>query len=130
MITPDGTLLIVGETLAGRYTAFPIGENGVLGAGRVWAEVKGRSPDGCTLDADGAIWFADASGGGVVRVKEGGEIVEVIETAQTAYACTLGGQDGRSLFIVTSPSPPTPGLKPGSGKIWTVRVDVPHAGRP
>jgi sugar lactone lactonase YvrE len=130
VITPDGAVLIVGETLAARYTAFPIGEGGVLGEGRVWAEVEGRSPDGCTLDADGAIWFADASGGGVVRVKEGGEIVDVIETPNTAYACALGGDDGKTLFIITCSSPPMPGLAAGSGKIWTVEVDVPHAGRP
>ncbi len=130
VITPDGAWLIVGETLAARYRAFPIGEDGTLGAGRVWAEVPGRSPDGCTLDADGAIWFADASGGGVVRVKEAGEVVEVIETPDTAYACMLGGEDGRTLFIVTCASPPNAGLAPGSGKIWAVQVDVPHAGRP
>ena len=65
VITPDGAWLIVGETLAARYTAFPIGDRGDWERERSWAEVKGRSPDGCTLDAEGAIWFADASGGGV-----------------------------------------------------------------
>jgi sugar lactone lactonase YvrE len=130
VITPDGAWLIVGETLAARYTAFPIGGDGALGEGRLWAEVKGRGPDGCTLDAEGAIWFADAGGGGVARVRAGGEIVEVIDTPDTAYACMLGGEDGTTLFILTSPSLPTPRLVPGSGKIWSVQVDVPHAGRP
>jgi sugar lactone lactonase YvrE len=130
VITPDGRTLIVGETLAGHYRAFPIRDDGSLGASRIWARVPGRSPDGCVLDADGAIWFADASRGEVARVREGGEITDVIATPDHAYACTLGGADGRQLFVLTCPTPPMPDLVAGSGRLWTVPVDVAHAGRP
>jgi sugar lactone lactonase YvrE len=130
VITPDGRTLIVGETLAAHYRAFPINDDGGLGESRIWAEVPGRSPDGCVLDADGAIWFADASRGEVVRVREGGEITDVIPTPDHAYACTLGGDDGRKLFVLTCSGPPMPDLVPGSGRLWSVPVDVPHAGRP
>jgi sugar lactone lactonase YvrE len=130
VITADGRTLIVGETLAAHYRAFPIDDDGDLGESRIWAEVPSRSPDGCVLDADGAIWFADASRGEVVRVREGGEITDVIETPDHAYACTLGGDDGRDLFVLTCSGPPMPGLAAGSGRLWSTRVDVPHAGRP
>lgn len=54
----------------------------------------------------------------------------VIETPDTAYACCLGGDDGRTLYLVTAPGPPSPDLVSGNGKLYTVRVDVPHAGLP
>ncbi len=82
------------------------------------------------LDAEGAIWFADASRGEVVRVHEGGDITDVIATPDHAYACTLGGAGGRQLFVLTCPTPPMPGIAAGSGRLWTVGVDVAHAGRP
>ena len=129
VITPDGRLLIVGESLGRRYRAFPIDADGTLGPSRVWADLDGRAPDGCTLDADGAIWFANAIGREVVRVREGGEVIEVIETPDPAYACCLGGDDGCTLFLVTALGPPA-GLAPGDGKLYKVAVDVPHAGLP
>ena len=125
VITADGRTLIVGETLAARYTAFDIAPDGSLGASRLWAEVPGRSPDGCTADAEGAIWFADASAPEVVRVREGGEITEVLRFPQTCYACALGGADGRTLYVLTCSSTPKPDLPVGSGQLWRVRVDVP-----
>lgn len=130
VITPDGRWLIVGESIGRRYRAFPINGDGTLGHGRVWAEVGERAPDGCTLDAEGAIWFADAIGRELVRVKESGEIVELVETPETAYACCLGGDDGRTLFFVTAPGPPMGDLEPGHGKLYRCTVDVPHAGLP
>ncbi|MCB0994748.1 MAG: SMP-30/gluconolactonase/LRE family protein [Acidimicrobiales bacterium] len=130
VITPDGATLIVGESLARRYRAFTIGENGHLLDGRVWAETPERSPDGCTLDADGAIWFANATRGEVARVLEGGRITDTVELPDTAYACALGGVSGTTLYVATSPSVPLPGLAPGGGRIWTIEADVGHAGRP
>ena len=130
VITPDGRTLVVGESLAHRYRAFAIRDDGSLTDPRVWAEVPDRSPDGCALDAEGAIWFANASRGEVVRVLEGGHIVETIDVPDVAYACALGGADGRTLFVATSPSVPYAHLQPGGGRVWQVEVDVPHAGLP
>jgi sugar lactone lactonase YvrE len=143
VISPSGETLIVGESQGGRFRAFPISPNGNLGQSQVWSDLGDRHPDGCTLDAEGGIWFADCAGVGekepgatglrarrVVRVLEGGEITDVIETPDTAWACGLGGEDGRTLFVATAPLPPTNALEPGHGRIWSVAVDVPHAGLP
>jgi len=130
VITPDGRTLIVGESLARRYRAFPINPDDSLGESRVWAELDKRSPDGCTLDADGAIWFANAGGKEVVRVLPGGEITDVLETPETAYACTLGGPDGRTLLVATSPSPPRNDVEPGAAHLWRTTVAVPRDGYP
>jgi sugar lactone lactonase YvrE len=131
VITPDGTTLIVGETFARRATAFTIAADGTLHDRRVWAELGDVLPDGCTLDAEGAIWFADARGTTVVRVREGGEVTDRVEVGQHAYACMLGGDDGRTLFVVAADTAQDGEAEgAGTGTIRTLRVDVPHAGRP
>ena len=128
VITPEGDMLIVGETLGRRFTAFPIKADGSLGASWVWADLGERSTDGCTLDSEGAIWFAD--GNGVARVLQGGRITDVIEAPEPAYACALGGENGKTLFTLTSPGHPTRDFRPGQAHIWKVEVDYAHAGRP
>ena len=136
VITPDGATLIVGETFGSRMTAFPILEGGLLGSPRVWAEAPGVYPDGCCLDEAGGIWVADAGGGDGIRILEGGEITDRIPMpdlgrSQKAYACMLGGDDGRILHCITAPSAReinTAGV--GGGAIWTVRVEYPRAGLP
>ncbi|MBW2419751.1 MAG: SMP-30/gluconolactonase/LRE family protein [Deltaproteobacteria bacterium] len=131
VITPDGTTLIVGETIGARYTAFDIGDDGQLSGRRVWAELPGHFPDGCSLDAGGGIWFADAGGKGCLRAVEGGEITNRIETDQTPYACALGGDDGRTLFILTAPTAAAGELTgKGLGRLEMTRVEHPHAGLP
>jgi sugar lactone lactonase YvrE len=130
VITADGALLIVGESRAARYQAFPILSDGTLGPARLWANVEGRVPDGCTLDAEGAIWFADAGGNGVFRIAEGGEVLDSVETPDPAFACMLGGASGSSLYILTSPSRPVPGAEAGKGRLWRVHVCAPRAGWP
>ena len=118
-------------------TAFTIGADGTLRDRREWAALDGVSPDGCSLDAEGAIWTANPSvghGGGageVVRIREGGTIVQHIAMPMTAYACTLGGADGCTLFVATAPGGiPEETAGRGGGVMVSVRVDVPHAGRP
>lgn len=131
VITPDGRTLIVGETFGKRATAFSIADDGTLHDRRLWAELGEVLPDGCTLDAEGAIWFADAGGTEVVRVREGGEVTDRVEVGQHAFACALGGDDGRTLFVVAADSARDGEAQgTGSGTIRTLRADVPHAGLP
>ena len=126
VITPDGSTLVIAETFGGRFSAFPLDADGCPGEGREWAPVPGAAPDGCTLDSDGGIWFADAAGSGLVRVLEGGTITDRLPTPQPAYACMLGGDDGRTLFILTAPGAGADRAGTGEGCIWTTTVE--HAG--
>ena len=131
VITSDSATLIVGESYAHRYRAFPIAADGSLGPGRMWADMgEGHNPDGCTLDADGGIWFANCVATHVARVVEGGGITATIEIPEpTPWACTLGGTDGRTLFVFSCSGWPTT-AQPGDGRIWITQVDVRHAGLP
>ncbi|MEY2462431.1 MAG: hypothetical protein QOH64_569 [Acidimicrobiaceae bacterium] len=131
VITPDGSTLIVGESFGEGYEAFTINADATLGNRRRWADTPGESPDGCTLDAEGAIWFADAGGKQVVRVLEGGEITHRVPAPMPTFACALGGEDGRTLFILCAPSArPERVAGQAAGAIYTMEVDVPHAGLP
>jgi sugar lactone lactonase YvrE len=133
VITPDGMTLIVAETLALRLTAFDLYTDGTLDNRRVWADLSGllAAPDGICLDADGAVWIANATAPQCLRVAEGGEILETVDTTQTAFACMLGGDDGRTLFVMTAPdSNHEARAASRDGCIEVATVSVPHAGRP
>jgi sugar lactone lactonase YvrE len=117
VITPD-SVLIVNETFGNRCTAFDLTQDGQLVNRRTWAEFGPLSADrtldkvlagatvagdgGC-LDADGALWIADALGGRLIRVREGGEIIDQLHPGVPVYACALGGTDGRTLYACAAP---------------------------
>lgn len=126
-ITEDGRTLIVAETFASRLTAFTIGADGSLSDRRVFAPLPGRAPDGICLDAEGAVWVADARGKACVRVREGGELTDVIDTGRGCYACALGGSDGKTLFVCTAEGYDLAAMARLSGAIDMVRVAVPAA---
>ena len=129
VITPDGRTLICGETQGQRYTAFDIAADGSLSNRRLWADLPGESPDGCCMDAEGAIWCSSADHHRVIRVFEGGKIDRRIELPSTnSYACMLGGPNGTTLFLICCETADRSTKL--SGKIFTVEVDVPHAGLP
>jgi len=131
VITPDGRTLVVGETVAGRLTAFTIEDDGRLTNRRVWAQLEGALPDGICLDAEGAIWLACPLSRRCLRVAEGGEVLEEIATEQSAFACMLGGDDRRTLYICTSEMATTAEtVSKRPGRIRTRRVDVAGAGLP
>lgn len=131
VLTPDGKTLIVGELYGCRLTAFDVGEDGRLSNRRLWADLGSFRPDAMCLDAEGAIWCGTTSCNAFLRVAEGGRILDRIDTELGAWGCMLGGPDGRTLFLSTTPDvSPQVGFANADGCIWTTRVEVPHAGRP
>jgi sugar lactone lactonase YvrE len=133
VITPDGATLMVGETMGGQYSAFSRGPDGALSDRRVWATVEGVAPDGCTLDAEGCIWAADALGNRLVRVAEGKGVIDEIPSPDGlgVYACMLGGEDGSTLLACAAPGYFEHNRAVAREAILaTTTVDVPHAGLP
>lgn len=131
VITPDGKTLIVGETFGACLTAFDIAEDGTLSNRREWAGIAPSVPDGICLDAEGAVWVASPTTQDVIRVKEGGEVTDRLKVSTNAFACMLGGEDGKTLFVLTAEeSDPAKMEGRRTGKIEIARVDVPHAGLP
>jgi sugar lactone lactonase YvrE len=131
VITPNGRTLIVGETFGRRLTAFDIETDGSLTRRRIWAETEPAVPDGICLDAENAIWFASPLSAEVLRIREGGEVTHRVQVSTQAYACMLGGDDRRTLFILTAETAqPDEAKAKESGRVETVQVDVPGAGLP
>jgi sugar lactone lactonase YvrE len=126
-IIGDDTL-VVAESHADRLTAWTITDEGNLVDRRVWAELgAGAAPDGICVDAAGAIWYASVPGRRCVRVAEGGEVLERVDVDRGCFSCMLGGDDGRTLYIVANA---WDGGGASDGVIFSQRVDVAHAGRP
>lgn len=132
VVTPDNSTLIVAESFANVLTAFDIAEDGSLSNRRVWAPVGG---DGICMDAEGAIWCSTVGDEGSFcqRVAKGGEVLDRIELDDPCFACTLGGEDGRTLFMMTAEwrSADDPGTNivrlltgPRTGRIVTAQVSV------
>ena len=125
VVTPDGRTLIVAETMGRRLTAFTIDEDGRLSDRRLFADLGRRGPDGIALDSEGCVWFADAFGDACVRVREGGEVTDVIETGRGCFACALGGPEGRTLLLLTGEGFNGDAMRRRTAAIEAVDVTVP-----
>jgi sugar lactone lactonase YvrE len=131
VITPDGRTLIVAETFASRLTAFDVAADGTLSNRRLFARIEGCLPDGICLDAERAVWVADARGNRVIRVLADGRVDRTIGTGpRAAFACMLGGSDRRTLFVCTNSGSGPAMADKTDGRIETFPVDVPGAGWP
>jgi sugar lactone lactonase YvrE len=131
VITPDERTLIVAETMGRQLSAFDIAPDGSLSNRRIWANTGEATPDGICLDAEGAVWIASPPTREFLRVREGGEIAQRIAVPNEAIACMLGGEDGRTLYLVTGRVCRAPrALTERPGRIEAVRVSVPAADWP
>ncbi len=145
-LTPDGQTLIVAESTMNRLSAFLV-KDGRLGERRTWAAFGDPPtttnvaealaqvdvvPDGICLDAVGAVWVADAVHGRLIRVAEGGAILEELRPpGMGVFACMLGGEDGRTLFICAAPTHvESVVMVERRAAILMTRVGAPRAGRP
>jgi sugar lactone lactonase YvrE len=127
-VLPGTRTLVVSETWGGKLTAFDIEPDGSLTGRRVWAALpEGITPDGSTVDAEGAIWVCSVDTGEFLRVVEGGEVTDRIDApGRCAIDCALGGEDGRTLYLATADSyDPATTAETHAGRISAVRVPVP-----
>jgi sugar lactone lactonase YvrE len=128
MVVLDEDTLVVAESHADRLTAWTTSPTGELVDRRIWADLgEGAAPDGICVEAEGAIWYATVPGERCVRVAQGGEVLQTIEVDRGCFSCMLGGDDGRTLYIVANNFSHEGA---SDGVVLTQRVDVPHAGRP
>jgi sugar lactone lactonase YvrE len=127
-VTPDDSTLIVAESYAHVLTAFDITPDGSLANRRVWAHLgEAAAPDGICLDVEGAVWYADVPNRHCVRVREGGEVLQTVDTGLGCFSCALGGPDGRTLLMVVADWSKGPAMFTGdpTGRILALDVPVP-----
>ena len=98
--------------------AFEILPGGQIGQGRVWAQfgepvdyfdverahaALAMEPDGIALGDYGTVWVADAKGRGVSKLREGGEVLDFVETGPlSAYSVAID-PSGHRLFAACAP---------------------------
>ena len=131
-ITTDERTLVVAESSGKCLAGFDLADDGTLSNRRVWAELP-DAPDGMCLDAENGVWIAGPVTDRFVRVVEGGEVTDIVDTpGRHGIACALGGPDGRTLFMITSTThgERTESQAARTAAIETTTVRVPGAERP
>jgi sugar lactone lactonase YvrE len=138
LVTPDNSTLVIAESFARRLTAFDIEDDGSLSNRRVWAD--GVGPDGICIDTDGAIWTGVGEFGNTVgRVRDGGEVLDRVELEHPCFACMLGGEDRKTLFMLTADWRMSEGFmeniarltqEPRTGRVFVAPAPAPGAGWP
>ncbi len=137
-VTEDNSTLIIAESFASKLTAFDITDDGGLDNRRTFAPVLA---DGICMDAEGAVWTPSwyENESCCLRVADGGEMLDRIPLEHSGFACALGGDDGRTLFMLTADwhmdedfmdnlQRLTTG--PRTGRVLATTVSVPAAGYP
>ena len=130
VLSPDGETLIVAESTARRLTAFRVATDGTLSGRRVFADGLDGPPDGICLDAEGGVWVAMTLAKQFERIVDGGRVTDRVDAGdRTAIACTLGGPEGRTLFLVTTTDAYPERLRGTTlSRVDATTVDVPAAG--
>ncbi|MCP2031236.1 sugar lactone lactonase YvrE [Okibacterium sp. HSC-33S16] len=125
--SPDGRRAYYNDTATGRTDVFDVVENQLVNR-RPFADGDDGSPDGLCVDSEGNVWVALNSVGRVrLYAPDATILTELDLPVRLVTACTLGGADGRDLFITTSREN-LDDPEPEAGAVFRTRVDVP--GRP
>jgi len=127
----DGTLVIA-ETSGSCLTAFDVDEHRMLVNRRIWADMSHLGPggapirpDGTCVDAEDAIWVTDPNHHRVVRLAEGGKVLDEVHGSQGCFAVALAGEDGKTLAICTAQtSNPNIAARDRTGKLEIAQVEV------
>jgi sugar lactone lactonase YvrE len=132
VITPDRKTLIVAESIGRRLTAFTIESDGSLADRRIFADGLDGPPDGITLDAEGGVWASMTLANQFERIVEGGIVTDRIDMGdRAAIACTLGGPERRTLFLLSSTDAyPKRLVGTKLSRLDAMTVDIPGAGLP
>lgn len=115
-IDNTGTALYLAETFAHRLNKFDISPDGTLSNRSEWwtpaelvLEQDGSdgiwSIDGGCMDAEGGIWLSMLAYERFIRLDQNARITHQIKVKGHATACTLGGDDGKTLFLVINDVP-------------------------
>lgn len=125
--SPDGSLAYYNDSGTRRTDVFDV-VDGRLANRRPFHDGRGGTPDGLCVDSEGNVWVA-LNSMGAVRLYSPSAVVlaEIDLPVQLVTACTLGGADGRDLYVTTSREN-LDDPEPEAGAVFRLRADV--AGKP
>lgn len=99
-LNKDGKTLFVADTAKSKLRAYPVKEDGMLGAGRDFGSVTG--PDGVKVDPDGNVYAAGKSG--IAVFDASGKRLGTLKVPVTPNGLVFGDKDRRTMYITTAPS--------------------------
>ncbi len=104
-LSPDGSVLLHTDSMAGEIYRFPILSNGELGERtlfRRFGDGEGK-PDGMTFDAAGDLWVAQWGAGCVGRYRMDGSLAERVDLPSSQISsCTFGGERLDRLYVTSA----------------------------
>lgn len=110
VVSPDGKLLYVVETNAGRILAFAIASDGTVSQRRelvTFADIlaDGRHkvfhPDSMRIDANGNLFVALYDGGGFVVINSDGKLIKHLDLPAPHHTNLAISPDGKSVYITS-----------------------------
>ena len=123
-LSPDHRHAYYNDTPTGRTDIFDV-EEGELTRRRPFAVPDSGHPDGLTVDSAGNVWVALNGASRVRCYSPSAEVLtDITLPVRLVTSCTLGGEDGRDLFITTSREN-LDDPEPEAGAVFRARVDVP-----
>jgi sugar lactone lactonase YvrE len=114
VITPDKQRMVFSETFAERLTTVDIVDGKLvnrrilLDMKEVFASAEDRAHsrgcvDGIAIDAEGGIWLSVLRSAQFMRIDSTGQVTDRIHVPDhEVVACTLGGEDGKTLFMAAT----------------------------
>jgi sugar lactone lactonase YvrE len=126
---PGGDRMFYNDTATGdvarlRVRGSAVERDGVV----VHLDPEHGLPDGLTVDAEGCVWVALWSGGGIERYAPDGELLLRVDVgARQVSSCCFGGDDLGTLYITTSAEgydADALAADPDAGRIFAARPGV------
>jgi sugar lactone lactonase YvrE len=126
--TPDGKGMYLADTARGVIRRHPVDpDTGALGTPEVFATVDDGSPDGMTVDSEGALWVAVWGTGTVRRYLADGTPDRVLRLPASRPAGVCLEHD---VLHITTARLGLTDPRPEDGAVFSVRVDVPGTPTP
>lgn len=135
-LSPDGRTLYHVDSPGRTIHAIAVGQDGALGAARVFARIDPADgyPDGPSVDAAGNVWVGLWQGWRArLHSPDGAILTEVRLPVANVTKVALGGPDGRTAYVTTARaglSDEERAAQPEAGNLFAFEVETPGRALP
>ena len=121
--SPDGRTLYHSDSRRKSVYCYAVEDDGSLGEKQLFVRVEKGTPDGLAVSRDGRVWLAQAGRGAGVGIYDAqGRLRELIETPGMCTSLCFGGEDLKTLYMVTGSE--NLGSADRDGAVFSIENDV------
>ena len=121
--SPDGKVLYHSDSQRKSVYCYAVSDDGSLGDKKLFVTAEKGTPDGLVVSEDGHVWLAQAGHNAGVGVYDAqGNLTELIETPGMCTSVCFGGNDRKTLFMVTGSE--NLGSDDRDGAVFSINTDV------